>query len=584
MKLIMILLLWVCDTLAMFSSAPADLDCSGAISDLDTIINWEGFKEEIIDYLRSNRTWPLPVKLGKYRDEVIANWDAAKKECVAGASAAELLHNDPTLIQRAIRRLLSEEEIPLLMLLASEWSFFGILCRLQDTTQPPYIRPCISDADVWRILGNERLTAQQLQEAVYNFGAINTEGDGLTVPFIPKVVFEMMRKTWRPILDREVSIDFPRCPHVGTSLAILGMLYTCIFAQGPSFPKFYDLAVPMMKEHVAEIVAYGNDWGIWCMLGVFRKVKWRGIPRVTDRAHWNGTETEAYPLEGELYQYLRRLQAKDNRVILTSAGGEGFKRILGKYIERAEAVGVAGNLVVVNHDESCLSLCMEKLSKGQCIHAPLGIYGGYVWQKFRWVSLVISMVDVMWLDLDVYLAKNPLDYIQALPRSTDLWVTEHTLNYCINNGVFYARSNTRTRMWFHLFAMYLARNAFGHDQNAFDSFLGHTAQRVNEMQIKHLAQGDFIPDLPKIGYGLLDVEKHFVLADGFWGDPDEIVLIHFWASPERPNIGGKAGLMKRFFSSKDNRRNFLYLQRSTPNRTSEDLKACYVLVSEWQVV
>jgi hypothetical protein len=108
--------------------------------------------------------------------------------------------------------------------------------------------------------------------------------------------------------------------------------------------------------------------------------------------------------------------------------------------------------------------------------------------------------------------KGPTEDIEML-------VTEHWSARCINNGIFYVKSSSRTVAWFLHFIGYLANDVFADNQNAFDAFLGHSTVDA------------FVPeDRPMIRYAVLDVSQQFTCAEGWNGDVDKIVWFHFWAS------------------------------------------------------
>jgi len=168
-----------------------------------------------------------------------------------------------------------------------------------------------------------------------------------------------------------------------------------------------------------------------------------------------------------------------------------------------------------------------------------------VFQKHQLIPVLLRAgAGVFWTDFDIYFYKDPIHLIPN--EETDLYVTEHWNAKCLNNGLFYVRSNERTAEWFTKFMAWQYEYLFGDNQNGFDAFL------------KHSARDSFIPDdLPKITYKLLDVENQMISAEGWYGSRDNITLIHFWSSDylmrdgsteRKPESLKKSHLFRIFFN------------------------------------
>lgn len=113
------------------------------------------------------------------------------------------------------------------------------------------------------------------------------------------------------------------------------------------------------------------------------------------------------------------------------------------------------------------------------------------------------------------------------------------------------RSNERTTQWFLEFLRWQYEYIFGDNQNGFDAFL------------KHSARESFVPELPNVTYALLDVENQVISAEGWYGERNNITLLHFWSSDylmrdgtmePKPDSLKKHHLFRIFFNGTDSER------------------------------
>lgn len=97
----------------------------------------------------------------------------------------------------------------------------------------------------------------------------------------------------------------------------------------------------------------------------------------------------------------------------------------------------------------------------------------------------------------------------------DIYVQEHYDALCLNSGVFFVRSSAKTLAFFLEFLRWQFEHPFADNQNGFDAFLGHscvdsfvpTRGTITERPLVH-----------EVTYGLLDVEKRYLCAEG-WNGP-----------------------------------------------------------------
>jgi hypothetical protein len=161
------------------------------------------------------------------------------------------------------------------------------------------------------------------------------------------------------------------------------------------------------------------------------------------------------------------------------------------FLRRVRHVGIDGAFVFLSPDHGMLAVCRaEQLSWKAlvCVHwqhgsypqdgRPAGIVGQMdpvVCAKFEVLPVLLAYgFDAVWLDLDVYLVKDPTDDFRGFLKEYDVVSADHVDSRCLNNGVFAVRSSDESVMWSSAFLAWLHWNPFGHDQNGFDAFLGHS--------------------------------------------------------------------------------------------------------------
>merc|ERR1719296_276285 len=146
--------------------------------------------------------------------------------------------------------------------------------------------------------------------------------------------------------------------------------------------------------------------------------------------------------------------------------------------------------------------------------------------KFFMMPLLLALgVDVAWIDLDVWLVRDPVPHLLHLAsgvdggEGTDILVTDHFEFKTLNHGVFFVKASDRTLLWVVSYLRWLHMNPFTHDQNGWDAFLGHS--------IKFEAMA---PTEIAVSHRVLDTAFEYITHTGWSGTPADIPrveLIHF---------------------------------------------------------
>jgi len=191
---------------------------------------------------------------------------------------------------------------------------------------------------------------------------------------------------------------------------------------------------------------------------------------------------------------------------------------LQSFLNRALDVGIQ-RLSFVTPDSAWLLTCEKVHHERKAEQA-----------KFYLMPIFLTLgVDVAWLDLDIFIFRDPtrrlLEQMYArpgLPR--DVIVTDHFDEHCLNHGVFMVRASDRALLWMLQYIQWLHWYPFGHDQNGWDAFLGHS---IVEPQLPAALQTD--PEL-NTSYRVLSTELEYVTLTGWAGTEeqrDRALLLHF---------------------------------------------------------
>lgn len=210
----------------------------------------------------------------------------------------------------------------------------------------------------------------------------------------------------------------------------------------------------------------------------------------------------------------------ENLVYITMIYGHRFNRHLARYCSRAKAVGSAGErLILFTLDGEAYDLCQRENGQ-RCVRGTPSIMNKFTLPLMcAWLGL-----DSMWLDLDVFLMKDPTTFIveHAGRGPYDILISGSYESDCICNGIVYFRSTGVVRKWLLGVLVWMYNHPYEHDQKTFSAFLNYT-ETVSSSPLD-------LPEIPK--WDTLDPINQFVTPDTFegngWsGDIDAIVIYHF---------------------------------------------------------
>eukprot|EP00927_Polykrikos_kofoidii_P046793 TRINITY_DN40926_c0_g1_i1.p1 TRINITY_DN40926_c0_g1~~TRINITY_DN40926_c0_g1_i1.p1 ORF type:complete len:790 (-),score=113.16 TRINITY_DN40926_c0_g1_i1:137-2506(-) len=228
---------------------------------------------------------------------------------------------------------------------------------------------------------------------------------------------------------------------------------------------------------------------------------------------------------------------------VTMGFGDIDAGILRGFLLRAVDVGLP-RLIFVTPDSHWFLLCEEvRWERGAesallCVRsfsASTKPYDVHNKGKFFVFPVLLALgVDAAWLDLDIFVIRNPTRRLLQLanegPRPpADVLAIDHFDEYCLGQSFFMVRATDRSLVWLLQYIRWLYWYPFGHDQNGWDSFLGHS---VVEPQVpEDLRSNEFT----NASYRMLSTELEFASLSGWAGDASlrgSALLLHF--SSTRP--------------------------------------------------
>ncbi|CAE7767436.1 unnamed protein product [Symbiodinium pilosum] len=158
-------------------------------------------------------------------------------------------------------------------------------------------------------------------------------------------------------------------------------------------------------------------------------------------------------------------------------------------------------------------LCFRSFSK---VVRPYDVNN---YAKFVLLPLLLSLgVSYAWLDIDIFIAQNPTARLLQLAETADVLTTDHFDESCLNHGVIFVKASDRTLRWVLSYIRWMHVYPFGHDQNGWDAFLGHSIQFE-----------PFVPTGHDISLRVLDTGKEFLTLTGWAGDDADLpaaLLLH----------------------------------------------------------
>ncbi|CAE7943046.1 unnamed protein product [Symbiodinium necroappetens] len=318
--------------------------------------------------------------------------------------------------------------------------------------------------------------------------------------------------------------------------------------------------------------------------------------RSLQRNLWQKTSSsDVSPILRQMATWL--LEAPDDVpqvVFMTMFFGDlGNATWVARFLDRALVVGLP-RLIFVSPDQEYLDDCADvaqvwkdrgdAYSRLLCFRSLSTVVRPYDinnYAKFVLLPLLLALgMSYAWLDVDIFVAQNPTQRLVDLAQEADVLTTDHFDETCLNHGVIYVKASDRTLMWVLSYIRWMHVYPFGHDQNGWDAFLGHSIK--------------FEPSVPakvnaNITLRVLDTGKEFLTLTGWAGEDADLpaaLLLHL----TRTTPIGVMEKRTRFFelmdstlaslgSSLDERRRDLEVLRRTltPLRASQPSpkRSCY---------
>mmetsp|Transcript_30515 Transcript_30515/g.65717 ORF Transcript_30515/g.65717 Transcript_30515/m.65717 type:complete len:680 (+) Transcript_30515:127-2166(+) len=206
-------------------------------------------------------------------------------------------------------------------------------------------------------------------------------------------------------------------------------------------------------------------------------------------------------------------------VYVTMIYGRSFNRHLRRFCGRARALGLGKRLVLFTLDDEAYSLCMKE-NGHRCMRGTPSILN-----KFT-MPLVFARLglDTMWIDLDVFLMKDPTPYLveHASHGDYEILISGSFESDCICNGLVYFKATQVVCDWLLGVLVWMYDHPYEHDQKTFSAFLDYTEQ-VSNLPLD-------LPPLPR--WSTLEAVNQFVTPDtyegnGWSGNLEDIVIYHF---------------------------------------------------------
>lgn len=300
----------------------------------------------------------------------------------------------------------------------------------------------------------------------------------------------------------------------------------------------YDVYAPYVQWILYESLHYlgASGWPIFALLHHFTSLRRHGfrldyiaaeLGGMPYREH--GEWLQSLPLERHLalidamppgrphfsatVRALRAaLQHSDGlRVVYVTMVYGRFNQYISGWAKRARRLGLQ-NLVMAALDDEAFELCTQHLG-ATCVRGSVSVLNKYT---LLLVALQLG-IDVMWLDFDIFLVRNPGPVLQTASQGYDLLMGYDYDSDCLCNGFFYLRSRPITHRWLFEMVRWLYDHPYEHDQRAMSAFLNYTEK---------IALGsDSLPEQPR--WFVFDVNNQFINFGSWEGGFQDLVLVHF---------------------------------------------------------
>jgi len=145
--------------------------------------------------------------------------------------------------------------------------------------------------------------------------------------------------------------------------------------------------------------------------------------------------------------------------------------------------------------------------------------------RFTAIHVLLHLgIDVIYMDMDTFMLRDPTPRILSQAVGYDALFAGHADADCINIGVFFLRSNSRTAVWFSQFVAWYHDHPFEVDQRGLHVFLRLPAEKL---RIAYPPE-----DLVEVRAGRLDDVNEVVIGDVGWhGDISRLLIFHWCHRP-----------------------------------------------------
>ncbi|CAK9012271.1 Nucleotid_trans domain-containing protein [Durusdinium trenchii] len=199
--------------------------------------------------------------------------------------------------------------------------------------------------------------------------------------------------------------------------------------------------------------------------------------------------------------------------------GDSWADLLGRMTKRMAQLSFQDPLLVIAIDEAaevCRALgrqsedviCWVPETASQ-VHRFTGIQG-----------LIHLGIDVIYLDMDTFLLRDPTARFQAAAVGWDALFARHGDGDCVNIGVFYLKANGRTAVWMSQFLAWYHDHPFEIDQRGLHIFLGLPSM---QLEVAHIPK-----DLVRIRGSVLEDWNEVVIGDIGWVGSFPMMQIFHW--------------------------------------------------------
>lgn len=233
----------------------------------------------------------------------------------------------------------------------------------------------------------------------------------------------------------------------------------------------------------------------------------RHVELITASGVWRNQFVQAAEA---LRRALSHCSARSRLVYVTMVYGR-FNQYISGWARRLRTISLP-NLVMMTLDGEAHSLCGQH-HPGRCVQGNINVLNKYT---LLLIALQVG-IDVVWLDFDIFLIRNPSDAIHKATEGFDLVMGYDYMSDCICNGFFFLRSRPLVHSWLFEMVRWLYDHPYEHDQRAISAFLNYTE--------KIAAKSEDLPQQPR--WFVFDVNNAFINFDSWEGKFDELQFIHF---------------------------------------------------------